>query len=376
MFFYAVLGVIALCNAWVFFRLCRAFGRGWWQAAFVLWLAFPVGTWYMRHVVPPGAFWSFVMQAGFVGIGFSAIAAGVCLAAWLIEVTLRLCRPNGALLRIALTPRRSVPTALLLALLLSAYAVWEANTPRAVHVVIPTAKLPAGVERFRIAAVSDIHLSRTIGPEFLEKIAAIVNDSEPDIFVTLGDIVDTDMRGRDADAAVLRSIRSRYGSYGVLGNHEEYRGLGNSLAFHKAAGITVLRGEALRIGPILAAGVDDPRIPGAGAGAVRLARELKAERGRFVLFLSHRPQAPAVIARGRLFNLMLSGHTHGGQIQPAGLIFTHFVHKAPQGLSEYAGALRYTSNGAGYWGPPMRLFAPPEVVIIDLVPESSPQPGP
>ena len=373
MFFYTVLGFVALCCAWLFFCLRRAFGGGRWQLGFAVWCAFLVGTWYLRHLAPESAFWSALLRAGFVGIGFSAIAAGVCFGVWFTEVALRRFRPRGVVFETLAKKRLSVSLAVLLAALLSVYSVWEAGSLRVEHLVVPTAKLPAGMQRFRIAMVSDVHLSRDIGPELLERIAGIVNASDADVFVTLGDIVDTDMRGRDKDAAVLRSIRSRHGTYGVLGNHEDYRGLDNSLSFYKRAGIAPLRGRSVAVGPIVLAGVDDPGISGAGMRAVNLVMEMKHRENpeAFVLLLCHRPQAPGVVLRGMPFDLMLSGHTHGGQIQPVGFIFTRLVHKAPSGLGEYGGGLRYVTNGAGYWGPPMRLFAPPEVVIIDLVPESS-----
>ncbi len=373
MFFYTVLGFVILCCAWIFFCLRRAFGKGWWQAGFAVWCAFLIGTWYLRHLAPESAFWSTIMRAGFVGIGFSAIAAGVCFGVWFTEVALRRFRSRGIVFGTLANRRLSVSLAVLLAVLLSVYSVWEAGSLRVEHVVIPTAKLPAGMQRFRIAMVSDVHLSRDIGPELLERIAGIVNASDADVFVTLGDIVDTDMRGRDKDAAVLRSIRSRYGTYGVLGNHEDYRGLDNSLGFYKRAEITPLRGRSVAVGPIVLAGVDDSGISGAGMRAVNLVMEMKRRENpeAFVLFLCHRPQAPGVVLRGMPFDLMLSGHTHGGQIQPVGLIFTRLAHRAPSGLGEYGGGLRFVTNGAGYWGPPMRLFAPPEVVIIDLVPEFS-----
>jgi predicted MPP superfamily phosphohydrolase len=373
MFFYTVLGVIALCCAWLFFCLRRAFGRGSWQFGFAAWCVFLIGIWYLRHLAPESVMWSALLRAGFVGIGFSAIAAGVCFGVWFTEIVLRRFHPRGVVFQTLARRRLGVSLGVLLAALLSIYSVWEAGNLRVEHVVVSTAKLPAGVQRFRIAMVSDVHLSRDIGPELLQRIADIVNASDADVFVTLGDVVDTDMRGRDKDAAVLRSIRSRYGTYGVLGNHEDYRGLDNSLGFYKRAGIEPLRGRSIAVGSIVLAGVDDPAISGAGMRAVNLVMEMKNREnpGAFVLFLCHRPQAPGVVLRGMPFDLMLSGHTHGGQIQPVGLIFTRLVHKAPSGLGEYGGGLRYVTNGAGYWGPPMRLFAPPEVVIIDLVPESS-----
>ncbi len=368
MFFFLILAFICLSGTYLCHSLRRAFGRRFWPVPFALFFACIIAVWYVRHNVPQGVLASLVMQAGFAGLGFLLIAAVLCLIADLFGFILRRIPTAARVYRAAFAPRRAVPAALILAVLVSAYAVYEARDLRGVQLSIPTAKLPAGTQRFRLAVVSDVHLSRYIGADLLREIADKVNAADADLFLSLGDLVDTDMSGRDEDTAILRSIKTRYGSFGVLGNHEEYRGQENSLSFHEKAGITLLRAEALAVGPLLLAGVDDTRIDGADKAAESLARQLRqTERGRFVLFLCHRPKAPDGMYG--LFDLMLSGHTHGGQIKPVGVFFEYLMHRAPAGLGLYAGGLRYVTNGAGFWGPPMRLLAPPEVLIIDLVPE-------
>ena len=130
MFFYTVLGVIALCCAWLFFCLRRAFGRGSWQFGFAAWCVFLIGIWYLRHLAPESVMWSALLRAGFVGIGFSAIAAGVCFGVWFTEIVLRRFHPRGVVFQTRARRRLGVSLGVLLAALLSIYSVWEAGNLR------------------------------------------------------------------------------------------------------------------------------------------------------------------------------------------------------------------------------------------------------
>lgn len=165
----------------------------------------------------------------------------------------------------------------------------------------------------------------------------------------------------------------------VLGNHEAYSGLQNSLDFTKAAGVQILRNEAAHAGGIVIAGVDDAmflagRVKESAAieekAASDLLKTLDGERARerFILLLRHRPGLYQKIAG--LFDLQLSGHTHGGQIWPARYLAQR-ANGIASGLAtlqgEHGESAIYVTLGTGVWGPPMRLFTPPEVTVIDLV---------
>jgi hypothetical protein len=92
-------------------------------------------------------------------------------------------------------------------------------------------------------------------------------------------------------------------------------------------------------------------------------RKLAEKRKGFVLLLKHQPH----IDQDANFNLQLSGHTHGGQLYPFGFIVRLYFPKI-HGLHELApGKLLYVSRGTGTWGPPVRVFAPPEITVIDLI---------
>lgn len=271
-----------------------------------------------------------------------------------------------------LRSRRCFFAALCAGIAMSAYAVYEATDVRVTTLTIATNRLPPDVRRLRIAAIADFHLHRFSRLSRLESLVGLVNAQQPDVIVMLGDFVDTAMSGRGGELAALRALDAHAGKYSVIGNHEVYRGINQSVAFMDAAGFRTLRGEAVEVGGIVVAGVDDPLVA-TRKGVPDVLRDTDA--ARFVLLLSHRPETPPE-ARG-MFDLQLSGHTHGGQIWPLRMLMRLARGDAVGGYSappaaEGGGAGRgavYVTTGVGYKRPPMRLFVPPEIVVVDLVRE-------
>ena len=150
----------------------------------------------------------------------------------------------------------------------------------------------------------------------------------------------------------------------LTGNHEYYAGLENSLRFLRRAGFNVLRGESVKVGSIVLVGVDDPAAMSSRQQArLDTAKALdSATTNDFIVLLKHQP----VVDSDTPFDLQLSGHTHGGQIFPF-IYLTRLAYRAHTGLTELADGRRlYVSRGAGTWGPPIRLFAAPEVTLITI----------
>ena len=146
----------------------------------------------------------------------------------------------------------------------------------------------------------------------------------------------------------------------MIGNHEVYAGLESSLHFLRSAGFTVLRGESVAAGGIILAGVDDPSAGTDGQQSVAV--HAPGNTDDYVVLLKHQPVADKQIP----FDLQLSGHVHGGQIFPFGLL-TRLVYGVGTGLTRLGdGRLLYVSRGTGTWGPPIRLLAEPEITLITL----------
>lgn len=351
-----------------FFSRCRlAFGGGWWQLPLLIWLALMLGPVYLmrRGLVSQEAI-EVLMWLGPMWLCYMVLFVLSSLGLDLARLGLGLAgRFSGHDWWGLLAAKRAVPLALVLSLMLSGYAWYEAHQPRLVHLSIESPRRPPGSEALRIVQLSDIHLSRYVRRAELSRITELARAARPDILAVTGDLVDTDMRGRIEEAKLLAAIQPRYGAFAVTGNHELYSGEGQALDFYRQAGLQVLRGEAVEAGGIIVAGADD-EIFGGRNDREPLGRLLSRYQPdpRFVLLLKHRP-APAPNTGG-LYDLQLSGHSHGGQFFP-GHIFAWLAHKYFYGLYESSGrSAVYVSRGAGFWGMPMRFLAPPEVVLIEI----------
>jgi predicted MPP superfamily phosphohydrolase len=259
--------------------------------------------------------------------------------------------------------RISAVAVLIAVALVSVYGFFEARSIRTEHVEIKTDKLPEGVDRLRIAQISDVHLGLMVREDRLKKILEKVRIEKPDILVCTGDLVDGSFGQLNHLPQVFDSVQPRLGKYAVTGNHEVYAGQAFSLESIKSFGFKVLRDEYTRPGGVInIVGVDDPA---AGVTIDEPALLSSARNGLFTLLLKHRPSAPAE-SQG-LYDLQLSGHTHRGQIFPFNFV-TGIFYPMQDGLYELANGSRlYTNRGSGTWGPPMRVLAPPEITIIELV---------
>jgi predicted MPP superfamily phosphohydrolase len=274
-------------------------------------------------------------------------------------------RPGRDLPRI--TPLLSFSISLGLAVAICVYGYFEALAIRTERLVVQTDKLPAGTDRLTIVQISDVHLGLIVRCDRLVAILEQVSAAKPDLFVSTGDLVDAQINHLPGLRELLQDIRPKYGKYAIMGNHEFYAGPAKSVEFTTHAGFTMLRNETRDIGPIVLAGVDDRTVRQMGLGGPKPDREVLdgLDRRKFVLFLKHQPH-PDPDAIG-LFDLMLSGHTHKGQIWPF-LYLTKRVHPFLAGKYDVGkGSLVYTSRGSGTWGPPIRFLSPPEVTVIELV---------
>jgi hypothetical protein len=267
---------------------------------------------------------------------------------------------------------RPKPALALYGVVVLAAAGWgliEAANIRLKEVHVSTPKLAHGAAPVRIVQITDIHLSPILKKRTLAKIIGLINEAKPDILICTGDLSDEPYKVGKSLAEMIATVKAPMGKFGCIGNHEYYAGLQNSLSFYQTAGLKTLRGESVVAGPVRIAGVDDPAGIQRGEDCFlnEAAALADADGSRPVILLKHQPRINPASA-GRL-DLQLSGHTHGGQIFPFSIVIYCFYPITP-GLHRVApGGYIYLSRGTGTWGPPMRLFAPPEVTLIVLEPE-------
>ena len=192
----------------------------------------------------------------------------------------------------------------------------------------------------------------------------------PDHVAVTGDLVDGGVRQLADEVAPFAGLRARLGVFFVTGNHDLYSGAKDWSSRARALGMRVLRNECVAIetgGTVFdLVGVDDHRgdILGEDGGEDLDAALAGRDPARPAVLLAHDP-ATFHGASQRGIDLQLSGHTHGGQIWP----FRWLVRLAVPfvaGRYRRGEAELYVSRGTGFWGPPMRLFAPAEVTEITL----------
>jgi uncharacterized protein len=241
--------------------------------------------------------------------------------------------------------------------------------PELLRVKVPLRRLDPSLAGFRIAVVSDIHLSALLRRSHAERIVRMINESSPDLVAIVGDLADGTVADLRSAAAPLADLAPREGSFFVTGNHEYFVDPEGWIRELEKLGINTLRNERTTItrdgASLDLAGVTD--VNGRSSDdAPDFDRALAGRAAGPVVLMAHQPVQVSESAR-RGVDLQLSGHTHGGQLYP----FHHVVAAAQPslaGLSKVADTYLYVTRGAGFWGPPVRVGAPPDISLLDLTP--------
>jgi len=245
------------------------------------------------------------------------------------------------------------------------YGVSQAmGAPRLDRVTIPLAKLPRRLDGMRVALVSDIHLGPILGRPHTERIVRMINDLDADLVAIVGDLVDGTVAELGPAAEPLARLRAKHGSYFVTGNHEYFSGYAEWIAEVDSLGVKVLANERVDLDGLDLAGVNDVTGGQYAHGPDFAAALGDRDRTRPVVLLAHQPVQVEEAARHGV-DLQLSGHTHGGQIQPFGAI-VRLQQPVISGLATIDGTKVYVTNGAGFWGPPVRVGAPPQISLVTL----------
>ncbi|WP_238412328.1 metallophosphoesterase [Saccharothrix deserti] len=236
------------------------------------------------------------------------------------------------------------------------------------RVPVALAKLDQRLSGYRIAVVSDIHLGALLGRGHTERIVRLINAQQVDLVAIVGDLVDGTVDQLGEAAAPLRDLVSTHGSFFVTGNHEYYSGAEPWLAELERLGVNPLRNERLTIERAGAtfdlAGVNDVTGEGFQDGP-DYARALDGrDTSTPVVLMAHQPVQVREAAKHGV-DLQLSGHTHGGQMFPFHLA-VGLQQPVRSGLETVDGTQVYTSNGVGFWGPPVRVGAPPDITVVEL----------
>ena len=255
----------------------------------------------------------------------------------------------------------------------ASYGVWRAYHPPVVNeVAVRLPGLPKALDGFTLVQLSDIHVAPLIQRRFMDALVAQCNGLKADLVCITGDLVDGSVQALGYAAGALSNLRSRHGTYFVTGNHEYFSGDEEWTEALERMGVTVLRNRHVRIGEPGASfdlvGVDDW---GARRSGYRRSYDLAAatagrDPSRASVLLAHQPAGWREEALKAGMGLQLSGHTHGGQFFPFNLVVSA-VWEHDAGLFREGDSHLYVSRGTGFWGPPLRVAAPPEIVKVTLL---------
>jgi predicted MPP superfamily phosphohydrolase len=246
------------------------------------------------------------------------------------------------------------------------------RVPRVRRVEVTLPRLGKGLDGTRVVLLTDTHFGPINRTRWSHWVTAEVNELKADVVCHTGDIADGTVARRRGQAAPLGLVRARLARVYVTGNHEYFGEAQGWLDHMRELGweplhnrhVTVERGGDR----LVLAGVDDAtaRSSGlAGHGADLTAALAGADPDLPVLLLAHQPKQVGRAAAAGI-DLQLSGHTHGGQIWPFNLL-VRVDQPAVSGLSRHGARTQlYTSNGTGFWGPPLRVFAPSEITLLVL----------
>jgi predicted MPP superfamily phosphohydrolase len=223
-------------------------------------------------------------------------------------------------------------------------------------------------KKYKIVQLSDVHIGGLIDYKVIKGIVDRVNGLRPDVVVITGDLVDISLKYAMPSLKELQKLQSTYGTYFCVGNHEYIHGVDDIMDAVKSVGIRVLENENVYIGTendgFNLAGVYDVMGYRVGHHKPDIVKALQNKKeGRPTILLAHQPRyIDEVIG----VELMLSGHTHGGQIYPFRILVS-LVQPYIAGLYQHDKTTQvYVNKGTGFWGPPMRLGTSCEITDITL----------
>ena len=289
----------------------------------------------VRHYEGFGAAFLHIFVYGWLGF----ILLWFCAS--LIFILLKLCH-------LTLPPYLSLIIALVFTLIATLTAF---KTPLIKQIEITNAKVEKSL---LIAQISDTHLGKNINPLRLEKAFKTLSSHKPDIIVFTGDIFE-ETKNMQAYIDLIKKLKAPCGKYVISGNHEYYGGLAKNRELFKQAALIDLDNKTAQTCGIIINGVSD--IPDRN-----FLKNLKKQE-KFSILLSHQPRNFEELSPK--IDLMLSGHTHAGQIWPFNFLVA-LRYKYISGLYEYGGSNLYVNPGTFYWGPSMRLFTNNEITLIKL----------
>lgn len=244
------------------------------------------------------------------------------------------------------------------------------DNARSIELEVVDIKIENLKKPYTIIQVSDIHIGGLINKNFIKSMVDKINILNADIVVITGDLVDTKLEFAQKALDELKNIKSVYGTYFIIGNHEYFHGVKPIIDYVNSLGIKTLENENVYIGEensgFFLAGVYDINGNKFGSYKPDIYKALENCQNSPTVLLAHQPKFINEIEDTRNIDLVLCGHTHGGQIFPFNFLVS-LAQPYVRGLHQHNETTQiYVNKGTGFWGPPMRLGASSEITILRL----------
>lgn len=249
-------------------------------------------------------------------------------------------------------------------LILTVYGYSQAQNIYYRQEVVKINNLPLWWKGKIIVQLSDIHLNNIHNESFLQPIVDEINKQNVSLVVLTGDIFDGMDGALESQVEPLKNIKSAKGMYFISGNHETYMGLGNATSALEKVGVKMLLDKKVELEGLSVAGIKFPERDGLRRDLVKEIETLDLRTPSILLY--HDPRQIEAIAKTGRVNLMLSGHTHNGQLWPYSYVVRMIYGIYGIGRHQVGEMTQFTTTGAGTWGPAMRNTGRPEVTFFTL----------
>jgi predicted MPP superfamily phosphohydrolase len=250
-----------------------------------------------------------------------------------------------------------------ISLWLSGYALFQGRCIHTKTITVPIRNLKNTI---KIVHLADLHIGTVHQLKFLRRVVGITNSLSPDLVLMTGDLFDGSV---PIEEEMLRPLNDlQVPAYFSTGNHEEYEGLLNVKKTIKSLKMKLLDKEVADFNGIQIIGVNDRSSIPKDVSLDSILEELSLDEEKPAILMYHTP-VEWEGARKHGVDLMLSGHTHNGQIYPFNLL-VRMSFKYINGLYKLGDRYLHVSPGTGTWGPPMRLGSKNQITLLNLVPKN------
>ncbi len=296
----------------------------------------------------------------FMGIVFALLFITIFYLAFIIIV--RVTRISTVATHTAVIKSEMVIIAITMIYILSAF-IGGAQSPQIKEVSIEIDNFP--INNYKIVQLSDLHIGAANNRQFVEEIVRRVNQLEPNLVVITGDIIDTPVKFITNDLEPLKNFKAP--TFAVFGNHEYYNGIYAVKPALELLGITLLNNQSVEIeNSFNLIGINDPTGYRFGQFEPDFKQAVSTLNPTLPsILLAHQPKSITEV--NQKIDLMLTGHTHGGQFIP----FNWIIGMIHPYINGYYRDLKkkiqiYVNPGTGFWGPPMRLGPRSEITLINI----------